>query len=246
MRTSVGLGRAVTGQTEVFAAPAKAFANPGGVPGVIYCHGAGQGSSSATNSALVGQYPLFNALRERFCVASGDFGATAWGNPAALGNVDSMKTWMQSTMGVKTGKVALVGISMGTLTALNYAKANPSKVACVVSVLPAVNLNDFYSNNRGGYAASVTAAYGGSYNDTTQGPTSNPYNYAASFPGTIPVQLYYSTADSIALPSYVTSFASAAASASAISVSTTLDHSEAAIAQASINSITAFIAAHLP
>lgn len=246
MRSTCALSRAVTGQVDVFSAPAQAYANPGSVPGVIYCHGAGQLGADPTNSVLGGQYPLYNALREKFCLTSGDFGGNSWGNPSAVGNVDSMKTWMQSTMGVKSGKVALVGISMGTLTALNYAKANPSKVACVVSVLPAVNLNDFYSNNRGGFAASVTSAYGGSYNDSTQGPTSNPYNYAASFPGTIPVQLYYSTADTIALPSYVTSFASAAASASAIQVSTTLDHSEAAIAQASINSITAFIAAHLP
>lgn len=247
MRMSAGVARAVSGQSDLFAAPPVVYANPGSVSGVIYCHGAGEVSFSPTNSIYVGQYPLLNALASQYAVASGDFGGDAWGNSTAVSNMGSMKTWLQSTMGAKSGKVALVGISMGTLTALNYAKANPSQVACVVCILPAVNLNDFATNNRAGYGASALAAYGGSYSDATNGATSNPFYYAASFPS-IPVQLYYSTADTVALPTYVTGFMSNCPSATGTAVSTTLNHSEAAVAAAPLygtGGVLPFIASHL-
>lgn len=231
MRMSAGVGRAVSAQSEVFAAPDVAWGNPGSVPGVVYCHGHGQFSSSPTNSLLTGQYPLFNALASQYAVGSGDFDDDAWGNATSLSNVNSLITWMQSTMGVQSGKVALVGISMGALTALNFAKANPSKVACVVGIIPALDLNDFATNNRAGYGASALAAYGGSYSDASDGATYNPYYYAASFPD-VPVHLYYSTADTTALPAYVTGFAAACPSATATVISTTLNHSEAAVAAA--------------
>lgn len=241
-----GTGRAVSSQADVFAAPTQAWANPGTRPGVVFCHGALESALSIPNPNLAGQYPLLNALSSQFCVGIGDFSGNAWGNSTAQSNVSSMITWMQS-MGAKTGKVALVGVSMGTTTALNYAKANPSKVACVVSILPAVNVNDFAANNRDGLASTVNAAYGGTYNDSTMGATYNPYVYASTFPS-VPVALYYSTADSVALPTYVTSFLSACPTAIGKAVSTTLDHSEAAVAAAPIygaGGIVPFIANYL-
>jgi hypothetical protein len=232
----------------VYAGPTSAFNGSGAALPVIYCHGYGGVSFSCTNSSFTGQYPLFNALASQFAVAAGDFSSNAWGNPTAVGNVGSVQTWMQSTMGAASGKIALVGVSMGCDTALNYAKANPSNVACVVCVLPAINVNDFAANNTGGYASSVNTAYGGTYSDSTNGPTSNPYHYAASFPTSIPVHLYYSTADTVALPTYVTTFISNCASATGTVVSTTLNHSEAAVAAAPLygaNGIIPFIAGNL-
>jgi pimeloyl-ACP methyl ester carboxylesterase len=231
----------------VYAGPASAFNGSGSAPGVVYCHGYGEVSFSPTNSANTGQYPLFNALANQFAVASGDFSNDAWGNSTSVGNVGTTKTWMQSAMGAQSGKVGLVGVSMGALTALNYAKANPSSVACVVCVLPAIDLNDFATNNTGGYGASANAAYGGTYSDGTYGSSSNPYYYAASFPS-IPVHLYYSTADTVSLPTWVTGFISNCASATGTVISTTLNHSEAAVAAAPLygtNGIVPFIAGNL-
>ena len=192
--------------------------------------------------AYTGQYPLFDALRKNFCVASGDFGGDTWGNKSAMNDVLAVKGWMQ-TMGARPGKVALVGISMGTLTSLNFAHMYPEQVACVVDILPAINLADFANNNRSGYSAESNAVYPGGYSDAVYGSIFNPYYYASSL--TIPVKLFYSTADTVALPTYVTGFAANCPTASATVVSSTLNHSEAAVGAAPLNSILSFISKHV-
>jgi dienelactone hydrolase len=243
MRSTLGVGRAVAGQEDFYAAPLRAWQNPGTAQGVIICHGF-IGDLVATPSAvgLAFEYsigvPLFNHLREQFAYAEGDFSNDAWGNDTAIANVETMRSWMQSSMGAKSGKVALVGISMGGLTALNYAMAHPENVACVVGLIPAVNLQALLSNPAG--TDSINAAYGGTYDDSRDGPMHNPVVYASDFPN-VPVHLYYSTADTGVLPQYAEQFIANCPTAQGTAVSTTLDHSNAAVAAADMNDIVKFI-----
>lgn len=243
-RTSVGLGNVVSGQVDVLAAPLDAYTNPGTVPGAIYCHGAQHIAYNATDPNFHGEYAIFDALRQQYCVGMGDFEFTMWGNDATLADVLAFQTMMQSpaTMArpqAKAGKFAIGGSSMGAAVALNYALAHPANIACVFAFIPAVD-----ARSNPAFASTLDAAFPPTFNDTTEGPTHIPVEYAASFPN-IPVHLWYSTADTVAYPSAVEAFAAACPTATATICSTTEGHDQAAIADAPIADVMAFIAANL-
>lgn len=237
-RTTTGLGRVVSGQVDVFAGPVEAYEQPGSVPGVIYCHGAAKVANDITNPASIGEYPIFDALRQKYCVGVGDNEFTSWGNDATLADVLATYTWMQ-TMGSKPGKIAIGGASMGVTVAMNFALAHPDKVSCVFGFIPAVN-----PPSNPAFTASLNTSFPPTYNDAINGPTHNPTNYAANFPN-IPVHLWYSLGDTVAYPQYVAQFAATCPSASATICSTTGDHNQATIATVPIGDVMAFVSANL-
>lgn len=238
-RTFVGLGNVVSGQVEVFSAPTAAYAAPGTVPGVIYCHGANHIAYNATDPNFHAEYAIFDALRQKYCVGMGDFEFTVWGNDQTIADVDATRTAMIA-QGAKNGKFAIGGTSMGATVALNYALAHPANVACVFVFIPAVD-----ARSNPAFAGTLNAGFPPTFNDAVNGPTHIPVEYAASFPTSIPVHLWYSTADTVAYPSAVQAFAAACPSATATIVSTTEDHDQAAIADAPLADVLAFIASHL-
>lgn len=239
-RTLVGTGNAVSDETDVFSAPLVAYQRPQTVPGAIWCHASLHTATSQTDRRSLGAYPIYDAMRQLWCVGMGDFGFDSWGNDTAIADVLAFQTWMQSTMVAKPGKVALLGASMGVVTALNYAYAHPENVACVALFNPAVSPPSYPNAT-----VPLNAAYGGTYDDAVDGPTHNPMRYAADFPPSIPVQLWYSTADTVAFPQFVEQFADTCPSATATVCSTTLDHGELAIAAVPVGDVLAFISASL-
>lgn len=248
-RTALGTGNVVSGEVDVFAAPLAAYQSPGTVPGVIMCHGSGRIATDITNPVVFGEYAIYDALRQLYCVGIGDFGFNAWGNNTAIADVEAKRVQMQSAPvdlvkpQAKSGKVALIGASMGSCSALNYALAHPANVACIALFIPAVGplTNPVLST---AFQAAVKS--GSTYSESVDGPTHNPQNatYQANFPN-IPVHLWYSDGDLTAYPAAVTAFAAGVPSAMAIRVSTTLDHTEDAIAAAPLADVLAFIAANL-
>lgn len=235
--SSMGLGRYAASQKDVYIADTSAAA--GGLRGVIFCHGRGADATAPRDFAAIGELHLVNAIAAAFPVLSIDAGGPlTYGNSTAVTDVGNAVTYLQGTRAAKSGTVLLVGASMGCLAALNYAKANPSKVGAIVCVNSAIDLNDMVVNNRGGFASEVNTAYGGTYNNATQGPTFNPASYAASF--STPTRLFYSSDDTIAIPATVTTFASTATNATATSVGA-LGHTEAAIDAAPRDQIVSFL-----
>lgn len=238
LRSSMGSGRYAVGEKDVYVADPQLA----GVRGVIWCHGATTDATSCRDYSYIGRLHLTNALAERFPLLSIDAGGPqAWGNPTAVARVDDAVTYLQGTKGAKSGTVLLVGVSMGALTALNYAKANPSKVAAIVGIIPVIDLNDMVTNDRGpGSAALINTAYG-TYSEATHGPAYNPATYAASF--TTPTRLFYASDDMTCIPAAVTAFDTACAAAAATSLGA-LGHTEAAIDAAPRDVILAFLAQH--
>lgn len=237
LRSSHGSGRYAASEQDVY------LSQPGvaGVRGVIYCHGAGGSATNCRDYTNIGELHLINAIAQQFpvlCVDAG--GAQAWGNATAVARVGDAVTYLQGTLGAKSGTVLLVGASMGALTASNYAKANPSKVGCVVGIIPVVDLNDMVTNNRGGLAANINTAYG-TYSEATHGATYNPATYAASF--TTPTRLFYASDDTTAIPGAVTAFDTACAAASATSLGA-LGHTQAAVAATPISTVLDFLATY--
>lgn len=237
LRSYQGSGRYAASEQDVFVASQAGLG--AGVRGVLYFHGAGGSATNCRDYANIGELHLINALAEVFPVLSIDAGGTQnWGNATGVARAGDGRTHLQGTRAAKAGTVLVVGASMGAVTALNYAKANPTHVAAVVGLIPCVDLNDMVTNDRGGLASNINTAYS-TYSEATHGPTSNPANYAASL--SVPTQLYYASDDTTAIPGAVTAFDTACASATAISVGA-LGHTQAAIDAAPRDDILRFLA----
>lgn len=164
-----GIGRYVAGEGDVFWYP-KGYQRNNTVRGVVYCHGAGQLASSILNvdnlaynqaamlAAIASQYPLLS-IDAGIWAAGDETDSNSFGNPNAQTRVGQGVTWIQGTGGAKAGTVVLIGFSMGHVLSMNYALANPTKVACIVSVLPVNDLDDVRNNDRGGYRAAISNAF---------------------------------------------------------------------------------------
>lgn len=145
-------------------------------------------------------------------VVSSDYGGgTTWGDDAAQTKLSDAYSFATTTLGAKSGKVLLGGWSMGVLAVLNWARANPSKVAAIACVLPAVDLVDLHDNNRAGFKAEIESTYGlGSVPSVAGNATiaaHDPAQNTGAYIG-VPIKLWYSSDDSVVIPSVVTTFAS--------------------------------------
>jgi hypothetical protein len=176
--------------------------------GCLYFWGRGNQSWQATDATY------WNGLQRKVAesgmpVASGDLGSmTHWGNGTSVTRTEQLRVWQQTTQGVKTDKVVLLAVSMGALAALNWARANPTKVSAIVLLTPIVNLgyyHDVYPDG-GVVSAQIDAAYGGTPAYTAAAPTSDPMVYGAAL-SSIPINIWYSDDDTSVRPVDVASFA---------------------------------------
>lgn len=125
-----------------------------------------------------------------------------WGSTADQTRMTELHDYVKASHEGHT-KVTLYGVSMGSLTVLNWARNNPSKVNRVVCIIPALNLSDFHANPT--YTAEIEAIYGGA-----PPSTHSPHANAAAYSGIgFPIHLFYSSNDSMADPARVVSFAAA-------------------------------------
>jgi alpha-beta hydrolase superfamily lysophospholipase len=121
-------------------------------------------------------------------------GTTTHGNAASATAVGTWKTYVQSSLGGKAGKVGLIGSSMGSLAALRFAKANPTLVQCMSLLVPNVNLQDVHDVTRTDLAAEIETAHGGTTGYNTYISNENPSSHTSSWTG-FPTQLYYASND---------------------------------------------------
>lgn len=172
--------------------------------GVMFIHGAGSNATYCI-SPLGNQDTLTRLIAvDGYSARSGDIGGPqTWGNPTAMSRITSMYNALQSSGKVATGKVALVSASMGGLSSMNWAAANPDKVSCIVSVIPVCNVTDIRNNNRDGYGSLIDAAYPGGWSEATYGENYNPYTYSqmGKLAG-IPILFFYGEVDTLCLPEF--------------------------------------------
>lgn len=135
-------------------------------------------------------------------VSLDDSAPCRWGNAAMRADMATIRSNAIAAMAADE-PAHVIGFSAGVTAAYNYAKANPTHVASLVGILPCVNIQRIHSADLGGFAAEIAGAYGGAPADAD-----NPADNAATF-ASIPQLLIYSTNDSIAEASEVTSFAAA-------------------------------------
>jgi pimeloyl-ACP methyl ester carboxylesterase len=170
------------------------------------------------------------------------FGGDLWGSNTNITDIEAARTYFNTKYGALTSsKVAVIGGSMGGAAAMAWARANPTKCACLVLMLPVCDLNDMVVNNRLGLAASINAAYGGAYNNGTDGPNHSPVQFAAQLSG-IPTQIWYATDDIVVIPSTVQTVIAAHGSAEVHTI--TGNHTDAAFANINAQAIIDFLKAH--
>lgn len=134
-----------------------------------------------------------------------------WGNSAMMDRIDAMLSYAESTYGF-TAPYHLVGASMGTVVALNWAVRNPTKVASVALMLGLVNLRGFTDGRLTGGTGHpnleppiVDPTDAQAYNGTV--PTAyNPLSRASEYAG-MPIKMWQSNNDSICYLSEATAFA---------------------------------------
>jgi pimeloyl-ACP methyl ester carboxylesterase len=205
--TSAGVGRAIAAQNDLLLTCPTWRRNATRRP-LVFCHGAGGDAFSIFGFGL----ETIRAAQDGAAVASTDLGGTyTWGNPTSVAAIGSARTFIHSALVTATDKCVLVGSSMGALAALNYARANPALVAGIALLLPSLDLRDLHDNNRGGFAAGIEAAYGGTAGTfDAQATASNPAEHLAAIDALdVPIHVWASTDDPIALWSIVQTFAAA-------------------------------------
>lgn len=144
-------------------------------------------------------------------VASGDYSSPAhWGNDAAIASMPAVLNALAAVAGpAGVGRVRLIAVSIGAALALNWARQNPTRVAAIALLTPAVDVEDIRANNRAASAAEIEAAYGGAAAWQTARPTHNPVEYAAALTD-IPIAVWRSGDDPTCVPARVDAFAAAA------------------------------------
>lgn len=181
-------------------------------PGVILLHG-----YNATASVFNSYYGPTNDMVPQLvrhgmtALAIDAGGSQNWGNAAAKSAITAAKSFLHSDLGVPTGPVVLVGVSMGATVALNYAREFPSNVAGLALLYPACDLEDLIAATPS-LETSINSTFG-----TTNATEREPFNPAANPSDLLdvngqlllPVRLWYSANDPTCRPGQVLAFADA-------------------------------------
>lgn len=166
-------------------------------PPLIWAHGAGQSTEWSVSSILPHTWALIRELSQYFTVYVGDFDGTQtegiWGNDNHIARIEEARLYLASEF-LSAGPVTLIGVSMGGLGILNYAKAHPTLVRAVVPQTAVLDLTLWIAET-GGAASGVHAAYGGAYSEAVHGADHNPHTWWSTLTTDIAAKIFYSSED---------------------------------------------------
>ncbi len=132
-----------------------------------------------------------------------------WGDDEMITRIDDVLTYAEANYGFDP-PYHLVGVSMGTPCAMNWAVNNLDKVQSIACMLPAVNIqeivDDALANTPPVAPPNVYPPNHGTAYGVRPPDDHNPASYAADLSG-VPMKLWYSNNDTICLPAEVVSFA---------------------------------------
>lgn len=168
-----------------------------------------------------------------------------WGNDAGQQALSDARSWGSSGfLNAKIDKVVLVGLSMGGLLSLNWARTNPTLVSAIVLLYPAVNLQALHDGSNGSvsFLTQTEAAYGGSTASFNSSVTAHDPSQNAGAWASIPVKMWYSDNDATVGSLTQTNFLSANPSIQ----STILPGAQHAdLSKVDVNAFSQFVKAHL-
>lgn len=163
----------------------------GGAPrkGIIALHGANQTAYQAVIGGNWGDYTFSLSDRGGYAILGLDHGQLSFYNPLSMAAVDAAYTVLTTLLGTPTAKVGLLASSMGGGTALQWAKKNPTKTACVAALAPSLNVDNVHGSSDWTVPTACIPQpgdanydlYPGDWPDTTNGPAVD-YAYLVSNP----------------------------------------------------------------
>lgn len=232
------------GEADVVLLPAG-FRQDGTVPGIVYCHGAaGDALSVSDPIQRAGEWALLHGLAEHYPIVAADLGGPfTFGNATALARIEDARRYLQDTWGARPGPVAVVGVSMGGVGALNYAAAHRDHVSAAVGVVPVTDLNELYQGHSGIYTPYIAAAWGLAVGQALP-LLANPVNHVLELLG-LPYQAWYASDDDVVPATTVRNLLGLLGLTGEGHDVGRLGHTQAAIGAASVPAILTFLDAHL-
>jgi pimeloyl-ACP methyl ester carboxylesterase len=205
-RRSTGTGRYHTGEIDTTIVSATYQGNG---PLVIVCHGAG--TTSATYSDTPTNRADLELLADTGCVVVvPDFTGSSgtWGNDTALSRIAEVRTYAAASWDADLTRMAFIGDSAGAMDALNYHWRNPSLVAATVARIPVVAADLLHDRNALLGGLIDTAYTDGAGWDAAKANRDPSATAPAALIEAVAdnVRVYYSTDDTIVLPSDITAF----------------------------------------
>lgn len=164
---------------------------------ILWFHGAGDYFPGLVLSAGV----IHSPHQYRFSIYAGGWGGPYnFANDLFIGGVNAHLSYL-SSKGYDTSKVAVIGGSMGAMTACYFASMFPSRVKAMVLMIPLLDLAWAYDNLDGipafaGMRPEAAAAYGGEANMRAQSALRSPVA-VAKYISHIPKEIYYSSTDPV-------------------------------------------------
>lgn len=222
-----------------------------GVAGVVYLHGrSGSYLDVCDPRTRKGTWKIAKAIGHRWPMVAADLGPTSptsgfgtWGHPATqqARALDAVAYLRDNVIGDPDAVIAAVGTSMGGLGALLTEMNHPGTFVAVAGLTPVVDLHSVRAT--GFSTAEINAVWGVTPSGTTTVPLpagANPATRTADLHA--PFAAWYSSGDTIVLPSTVTSFASAVGGTATLVGSMAHENVPDAIDP---DEVVAFLAAHL-
>jgi predicted alpha/beta hydrolase family esterase len=176
--------------------------------GVVHSHAAGGDALDLLSPDLAAIRGVAEALPDLLNIANDLTDPMHWGNPASQTKMGDSVSYLQGTGGAKTGKVLMVAASMGALATLNYARANPTKVAALALIVPATHL-DYIHDNNATYTAAIETAYGGAVAYEAAQAANDPGQHAAAYSGLFPMCMWRASNDTTVFTAKQDEFAAA-------------------------------------
>lgn len=210
--------------------------------GVIYCHG-NNGSHIEPQRFASGSYRLFQRLAHAgYHVLTPDLGGPyTWGNDTAVDRITSARQIL-----INNGcsdRIVLIGGSMGNTNVLRYMADFPSRVACGIGLIPAIDIDQIRANNWNGLKANIESAWGIGSSDPIPA-RGIPLNRTAEM-SPVPWAGWYGSADTVVDGADCIALANALGGDSmAIEANNTYDHSDALMRSINVDDIIAWIDAH--
>lgn len=160
--SSAGNGR-ITAAVNDFIIEPKFSKRDGTVSGVVLLHGAFGTTGNFWNpSSSLANFHIATYLGGYFPTVAMDMG-DSWGNATALTRIANARTYLQGTLGAKSGGIYLFGYSMGGIAAAKYAAANPTNVRAIAGIVPGFNMQQLRVSNQLSLRGSIDAAWGVTY-----------------------------------------------------------------------------------
>lgn len=170
--------------------------------GVVYCHGSGATAIDTLNKSE--QRTILYGAARHATVVSADYGGETFANDVAITRIGEAIALLRANYG-QSGPVILVGASMGAGNALAYAYHHPENVKAVAGIIPMTDIADVMTR-MSLIATRVNAAYGGTYNDVTDGPNHSAIHFATGLPANLPIHLWSAPQDVLVPPSVTAAF----------------------------------------